>query len=233
MSRRASRILLVLAVAQTIAPSASGAPQTSAEDATQLATAIRQAALAVASPDATISLGPLNGAQYMQSCAGPLSVAISGTVPYEQAAAHCSNPAWTLYVTVTIAQSAKVVVAARPVTAGQSLGLADLTFAQEPVSLYAGRQVFHDTDQLIGASATMSLPTGTIVTSDNIAEPVVVKAGQTVSVSVISGGVNVSINAVADETGRIGDTILLTNPSSGRRFSALVTADGPVVQLQS
>jgi flagella basal body P-ring formation protein FlgA len=61
----------------------------------------------------------------------------------------------------------------------------------------------------------------------------VVKAGQTVSVSVISGGVNVSINAVADETGRIGDTILLTNPSSGRRFSALVTADGPVVQLQS
>jgi flagella basal body P-ring formation protein FlgA len=232
MSRRASRILLVLAVAQTIAPSASGA-QTSAEDATQLATAIRQAVLAIAPPDATISLGPLNGARYMQSCAGPLSVAISGTVPYEQAAAHCPNPEWTLYVTVTIAQSAKVVVAARPVTAGQSLGPADLTFAQEPVSLYAGRQVFHDTDQLIGASATMSLPTGTIVTSDNIAEPVVVKAGQTVSVSVISGGVNVSINAVADETGRIGDTILLTNPSSGRRFSALVTADGPVVQLQS
>jgi flagella basal body P-ring formation protein FlgA len=230
MSRRARFILLTLMAAQTIAPSASGAPP---EDSTQLAAAIRKAALAIAPPDASISLGPLTGAQYMQSCAAPLSVAISGMAPYEQAAAHCPSPAWTLYVTVTIAQTAEVVVAARPVTAGQSLEPADLTFAQKPVSLYAGRQVFHDTDQLIGASATMSLPTGTIVTSDNIAEPIVVKAGQTVSVSVISGGVTVSVNAVADETGRIGDTILLTNPSSGRRFSALVTADGPVVQLQS
>jgi flagella basal body P-ring formation protein FlgA len=61
----------------------------------------------------------------------------------------------------------------------------------------------------------------------------VVKAGQTVTVDVISGGVTISIDAMADETGRVGDTILLTNPTSGRRFSALVTASGPVVRLQS
>ncbi|MDD2704970.1 MAG: flagella basal body P-ring formation protein FlgA, partial [Acidocella sp.] len=60
----------------------------------------------------------------------------------------------------------------------------------------------------------------------------VVKAGQTIAVQVLSGGVILSVNAVADQSGRIGDTILLTNPSSGRHFSAQVTANGPVVQLQ-
>jgi hypothetical protein len=37
---------------------------------------------------------------------------------------------------------------------------------------------------------------------------------------------------VADEPGRVGDTILLTNPGSGKRFTAVVTANGPVVVLQ-
>jgi flagella basal body P-ring formation protein FlgA len=60
----------------------------------------------------------------------------------------------------------------------------------------------------------------------------VVRAGQTVAVDVRSGGVDVSINAVAAQAGRVGDTIMLTNPSSGKRFTALVTASGPVVQLQ-
>jgi flagella basal body P-ring formation protein FlgA len=79
----------------------------------------------------------------------------------------------------------------------------------------------------------MSLAAGAILVAQDITEPVVVKAGETVTVQVINGGVTISLNAVADETGRIGDTILLTNPSSGRRFSAQVTANGPIVRLQS
>jgi len=84
---------------------------------------------------------------------------------------------------------------------------------------------------LIGTDALMSLPAGTILTSDAIQQPTIVQAGQTVSVDVQSGGVDISILATADQSGRIGDTILMTNRSSGKRFSALVTAGGPVVQL--
>ncbi|HQT46413.1 MAG: flagella basal body P-ring formation protein FlgA [Acidocella sp. 20-63-7] len=207
---------------------AAAAPQ----DPQAVAQAITRAAQAIAPPDAGISLGPVAGAQYMQSCAAPLSVSISGAAPYEQAAAHCPSPAWTLYVTVTVSQTANVVVAARPIAAGQTLGQGDIALAREPVSLYAGRQVYYDPAQLLGSNATMSIPAGGIINTADIAEPVVVKAGQTVSVQVISGGVDLSVNAVADETGRIGDTILLTNPSSGRRFSAQVTANGPVLNLQ-
>jgi len=44
--------------------------------------------------------------------------------------------------------------------------------------------------------------------------------------------VELSMDATAEQTGRIGDTILLTNPSTGRRFSAEVTASGVQLVLQ-
>jgi flagella basal body P-ring formation protein FlgA len=203
------------------------------QDSAPVAVAIRAAALALAPPGAEISLGSVDGAKSMQACTTPLSVSFSGMAPYEQAAAHCGAPGWTLYVTVTVAQSQAVVVAARPIVAGQVIAQGDLMIAREPVQNYAGRQVFYDTSALVGADALISLQAGTIVSAENIGQPVVVKAGQLVAVEVISGGVEVSVNAMADETGRIGDTILMTNPSSGRRFSALVTASGPVLRLQS
>ncbi len=77
----------------------------------------------------------------------------------------------------------------------------------------------------------MSLNPGTILTDSSVEEPVVVQAGQTVTVHVRSGGLDVTVNAVAEQTGRIGETILMANPSSGQHFSALVTATGPVVDL--
>jgi flagella basal body P-ring formation protein FlgA len=203
------------------------------QDQAAVAAAVRQAALALAPPGATLSLGPVAGAAYMQACAQPLVVTISGVAPYEQAAAHCPAPAWTLYVTVTVAQSEAVVVAARPVAAGQVIGPDDLTLRTEPVQNFAGRPVFYDTSSLLGGTASMSLAAGMVLTQDDVQEPVAVKSGQMVTVRVISGGVEVSIDAVAGETGRLGDTVLFTNPASGRRFPALITPDGPVVRLQS
>jgi flagella basal body P-ring formation protein FlgA len=203
------------------------------QDPGAVAAAVRAAAAAIAPPGAAITLGPLTGAQYMASCPGALAVSLAGVEPYEQAAVRCAAPAWTLYVTVTVTAATPVVVAARPVTAGATLTPDDLTVRPEPDSLDAGRRAYHDPAQLIGATAVMNLPAGTILDSSDIAEPVAVVAGQTVAVDVRSGVVDVSINAVADQTGRIGDTILLTNPSSGKRFTALVTAAGLLVQLQS
>ena len=97
--------------------------------------------------------------------------------------------------------------------------------------MFAGREVYHDAAALLGTTALMSLNPGTILTNSSVEEPVVVQAGQTVSVHVHSGGLDVTVNAVAQQTGRIGQTILMVNPSSGQHFSALVTATGPVVDL--
>lgn len=202
------------------------------ESPAEVTAAVQKAAAALAPAGATISLGPVTGAHYMQPCAGPLAVAMSGNAPYEQAAAHCPAPAWTLYVTVTVAQSERIVVAARPLTAGQPLTADDLKLASLPVQRFAGRQVYFDTAQLIGAQPDMDLAAGMPITADSVQAPVMVKAGQTVTVNVRSGGVLLSLDATALQTGRIGDTILLANPGSGRRFTAQVTAEGIEVTLQ-
>ncbi len=220
--------LLVPALAGAqIAPSSS--PK---ESAKAVAVAVLKTAQALAPPGAVVSVGPVAGAGYMQACTAPLAVRLSGAPPYEQAAVRCPNPSWTLYVTVTLAQSEAVVVAARPVAAGQALTSGDLMLRREPVQDFAGRQVYYDPAQLVGAQTVMSLSAGMVITQSAVQAPQVVKAGQTVTVRVISGGVQVSLDAQADQNGRVGDTILMTNRASGRRFTALVTPDGPVVRLQ-
>ncbi len=220
-------LLLLVAAGLPAMAQAAAAPQ----DPAQVSAAVQRAALAIAPPNSNIVVGPVNGAQYMQACQGPLNVLISGQAPYEQAAVHCPNPAWVLYLTVNVAQSQMVEVAAGPIAAGQAIGPGDIKLEAKPVALFAGRQVYYNAAQLVGADASMSLSKGMIITGDDVSEPVIVTAGQTTSVEVISGGVQVSIDAVASETGRIGDTVLFTNPSSGRRFSATITADGPVVKI--
>jgi flagella basal body P-ring formation protein FlgA len=225
MTRPAALLALLLA--------AQPCPAATPQNPDALAAAIRQAAAASAPPGATLTLGPLTGASVMPACPGPLSVSLSGIPPYEQAAAHCPALGWTLYVTLTVAQTATIAIAARPLAAGQPLTAADLRLAPEPVASYAGRQVFYDPAALLGASPTLPLPAGAILTADLIEQPLIVKAGQTLTVSVVSGAVQLSLTAIADQSGRIGDMILLTNPASGRRFSALVTASGPVLHLQS
>jgi flagella basal body P-ring formation protein FlgA len=194
--------------------------------------AVRQAATALSPTGAGITLGPVSGAAYMQACSQPLVVSMSGNAPYEQAQVHCPAPSWLLYVTVTVAQRETIVVAARPLVAGQPLTAADLKLASLPVQQFAGRQVYFDPALLIGAQPVMSFATGMPLTAESVQAPVMVKAGQTVTVTVVSGAVQLSLDARAEQTGRVGDTILLVNPGSGRRFTAQVTANGVQLILQ-
>ena len=194
--------------------------------------AVQQAAQNLAPAGAQVSVGTVNGATYMPACTVPLSVSIGGVAPYEQATVQCAAPRWTLYVQVTIEQSEDVVVAAQPLTAGQMITADDLMLRHMPVQNFAGRQVFTDPTQIVGDQVMMSLPTGGLLTQNIIQSPLVVKAGQMVTVHVYSGTVMLSMDAIASQNGRIGDTILFTNPSSGRRFTAEVTAQGVELHLQ-
>jgi flagella basal body P-ring formation protein FlgA len=213
------------------APLAAAPAAAAQQDPAPVAAAVRHAAALMAPADATITLGPVMGARYMRACTTPLAVTISGTLPYEQAAAHCGAPSWTLYVTVMIDAHMAVVVAARPITAGQTLESDDLALRDEPISLYAGRSIFYHPEDAVGGTAVMSLPLGTILTESNVQQPIVVQAGQSITVNARSGGVDISITGTAEQPGRVGDTIIVTNPSSGRRFPAVVTRSGALVQL--
>jgi flagella basal body P-ring formation protein FlgA len=201
------------------------------ESSQDVYTAIKNAAVALSPPGATITVGSLAGAKYMSACSQPLDVAMSGVIPYEQATVSCRAPSWTFYAQVTIAQSERVVVVARPIAAGSIIGIGDLMMVNEPVQQFAGRQVFFDTEAVAGAAALMSLASGTVITQQDVQQPLLVKAGQQMMVKVISGGIVVTVLAVADQDGRLGDLVLFTNQSSGRHFTAEVTANGSILNL--
>ena len=201
------------------------------QDAAAVAKAVLLAAQNLAPPGASVSLGPTNGAAAMPACTAPLAVTLNGMAPYEQAQVQCPTPDWTLYVNVTVAQSEAVVVAARPISAGQTITLNELMVKTMPVQDFAGRQIFTDPAQINGASAVMSMAAGMIITQNTVQAPLVVKSGQIVTVNVYSGSVTLAVDATADQPGRIGDTILLTNQGSGRRFTAQVTAQGVELHL--
>ncbi|MBW4024877.1 MAG: flagellar basal body P-ring formation protein FlgA [Proteobacteria bacterium] len=236
VGRRAPRRRLAFAVALALCMLAASkradcGSTVASEDPSDVSAAIRQAAATTAPANAEITLGPAMGARYMPVCRRPLAVTVTGSEPYEQATAHCAAPSWTLYVTVTVDARMPVVVMAKPLAAGDTLRSDDLTLRQEPVSLYAGRQVYYHIDDAVGATAILSLSVGTILTQSNMEQPLMVQAGQSITVDAESGGVDIAITGTAQQSGRLGDTIMIANPSSGKRFPATVTRSGARVQL--
>ncbi|GAB0116649.1 hypothetical protein Acid7E03_07210 [Acidisoma sp. 7E03] len=227
--------LILASLTATMTGSASAAapipPPSGFQDPAVVAAAVHQAVAATAPANAAITLGPVAGAAHMPACARPLAVTVTGQQPYLQAVATCPEPNWRLYVSVTVDAKMAVVVAARPIPAGQSISEADLTLQEEPLSLYAGRRVFYSTADLAGTTAVLTLSPGTIITGTAIQRPFLVQAGQVLMVDVIIGGVDVTLDARADQAGRLGDRISVTNLSSGKHFQAEVTAAGAVVQL--
>jgi flagella basal body P-ring formation protein FlgA len=221
----------VVLVSGLMAVQATGSALAAKQDPAAVADAVRQAVAATVPATADITLGRVTGAQHMEACTQPLAVIVTGQQPYLQAAAACPAPVWRLYVSVTVDAKMAVVVAARPIPAGQSIQDADLALQDEPISLYAGRKVYYRPDDVAGSTAVLTLSPGTIITGSAVQRPFIVQAGQIIMVDVLNGAVDLTLDARADQAGRLGDRIMVTNLSSGRHFQAAVTESGAVVQL--
>jgi hypothetical protein len=61
-----------------------------------------------------------------------------------------------------------------------------------------------------------------------LAAPPVVKRGDKVAVSVTTGSVLVTFESEAESSGRVGDTVIVRNPTNGNRFVAQVQNAGKV-----
>jgi hypothetical protein len=61
------------------------------------------------------------------------------------------------------------------------------------------------------------------------ATPPAVKRGDKVAVSVTTGSVLLTFESEAESSGRVGDTVIVRNPSNGNRFVAQVQNPGKVI----
>ena len=121
--------------------------------------------------------------------------------------------------------------AARPIGRGTVLAADDLVAIDGDVGAVLMRPLPTQTD-LAGAQASRDLRSGDLITSTVITLPKLVRARESVVVTVQVGSVTVSGHATAKESGELGDVIALVNEQSGRRLSGRVVALGEVEVVQ-
>ncbi len=83
--------------------------------------------------------------------------------------------------------------------------------------------------QIIGRRAKARLNIGSALFSQVLDEPLAVKTGETVSLTLISGpGVLIRSRAVAKSNGKIGDRIKVLNPQTKKQMDVVITAEKEV-----
>lgn len=120
------------------------------------------------------------------------------------------------------------VLARAAIDPGHLIVAADLTVTTLSVTGVPPRGT-SDPARLTGLTPRKPIPAGAIVDEAQLERPREIARGDLVYVDIRRGNAHVRIETNAESAGRRGETIVLRNPSSGRRFRATVTGRGQVV----
>lgn len=75
---------------------------------------------------------------------------------------------------------------------------------------------------------TRTIRAGELIFASMLTAPHEVERGETVSVHVVAGQTELSFTAVAQSSGRAGESVLIRNPDNGRLFQARIDSKGKV-----
>jgi flagella basal body P-ring formation protein FlgA len=81
-------------------------------------------------------------------------------------------------------------------------------------------------ESIIGKIARRTIPAGQGFTLNALDEPREIAKGDKVQVSVIDGSATLSLDTIAQSSGKKGESILVHNPSTGKSFRAVVQEKG-------
>lgn len=135
-----------------------------------------------------------------------------------------SLPIWAR---VRIFVDAEVLLAARDIAAGTIVAEGDTTVEKRRMFPSAGTPL---ASSLIvtGKRTRRALKKGDLVTIAVLESVKDIERGEKVNVAVSSGSAHLRLDAIAETSGRIGERVLVKNPTSGKRFQATVESKGHV-----
>jgi flagella basal body P-ring formation protein FlgA len=118
-------------------------------------------------------------------------------------------------------------VASRAIPRGQQFSAADVEWTEGPLD---GQllQPLPSLDEVLGSQARRAIAPGEVLTSIVIAQPVAVRAGDEVALTVRSGAMEVRGVARAVSSGSVGDVIRVTTPGRRDIRRARITAPAKV-----
>lgn len=158
-------------------------------------------------------LGQQSGQQ--QAAIGRVNVRVEcqGSVP------------WSKYVPALVRVFAPVLMSTRPLARGDLVGAADIELAEADLSTLR-QSYLQDSTLAIGMEVKRALPANTVISREALAQPLLVKRGDTVVMSAKSGPVTIRQQGVAMQNGELGAQIPVRNTNSDIVVRAVVTGPG-------
>jgi flagella basal body P-ring formation protein FlgA len=138
--------------------------------------------------------------------------------------------AWSLYVPVELQLYRQVVTTAAPITRDTAISAEQLQLSRKNIARLSG-SYYSDVSEVVGFEARRNLTANTVITSTQLAAPVVIKKGETVLVIASTSGLSVKLPATALSDGRMGEQISVRNSQSKRTVDGKVIGPGKVQVL--
>jgi len=139
----------------------------------------------------------------------------------------CGQPKpWTVYLQANVSIFANYVVAGTPLTQGQTIEANNLQLQKGDITqLPSG--IFTEFNRILGTSAKMSLPAGTVIKQEMLKQPNLVLQGQSVRVSSKGTGFSISTEGQALNSAAEGE-IVRVRVTNGSVVSGVVKKDGQI-----
>lgn len=132
----------------------------------------------------------------------------------------------TGWIPVNMKVRRPAMVVKRTIPLGQRLTMDDVEARETDVSF--AKDLPLAAADVDGRLATRHLSAGTALFPNDVKQEEAVKRGQQVKLLTGTDEFEVTLNAVAEENGRIGDTVKVKNPDGGKLLSAVVTGSAQV-----
>lgn len=174
--------------------------------------------------DTTVKAGMLDGRLKLTTCDQPLNGFLrSGSKigPKTIVGVKCSgSKPWTIYVPVEVIVRMQVWVARQPLPRGHLLMREDLVGDIRDVSRMSAYQ--SDPGKLVGRRLRSSILAGRVLSQNLLDANNIVSRGQTVTLAVANGGLNIRMTGKALMDGALDQRIRVENLTSGRIVEGVV-----------
>lgn len=141
----------------------------------------------------------------------------------------CPQPGgWKLFVPVAVRNEQSVLMLARGVAAGETLGPADITTVRRDTARMAGA-VLSDPQLAVGRVARRALGAGTVLGAGDLVAPRIIRRGDSVALVSRRGGVEVRVAGKALGDAGQDERVSVENLSSRRVVQGTVIAGGDVL----
>ncbi|HSM77915.1 MAG TPA: flagellar basal body P-ring formation chaperone FlgA [Bryobacteraceae bacterium] len=127
----------------------------------------------------------------------------------------------TVWATVVLRETRKVLVAAEPIPARQLVAPGATRVEESAVFPYPPAPELTPGD-IAGRALRRPVAAGRVITRDLLVDLPAIQRGEQASVTVRDGPIRILLDAQADSSGARGDAIVLVNPASGKKFRGTI-----------